>query len=246
VRLVPAAPTPCAADCTDDASLSMDASTAVAGEEHHRLTIQLPPLRPAILRGGRMLMESAVLPTLAFACFLHLSGLRAALIASLAVVYLSIGFRVIRERHLPGVLMIAAGIGSGRTAIAIATSSTFFYFASPLVTAAITAALFLGSALMGRPVAARIVTDFVHLPDHLRTRLTVRKMFRDVSLIWGLSRAFGALVGLQLLHFGTNAALLARGVIAPIITIAAIALCISWGWRCLSRDGISIQRHRTV
>lgn len=211
-----------------------------------RLTIQLPPLRPAILRGARMLLESAILPTVAFACFLHLSGLRAALIASLAVLYLGIGLRVIRERHLPGVLMIAAGIGSGRTAVAIATSSAFFYFASPLVTAAITAVLFLGSALLGRPVAARIVTDFVHLPDHLRARRTVQRMFRDVSLIWGLSRAFGALVGLQLLRFGTDAALLARGVIGPIITISAVALCVSWGWRCLSRDGIAIRRHRAA
>jgi Protein of unknown function (DUF3159) len=217
-----------------------------AGRVHDRGTIQLPPLLPAVLRGGRMLLESAILPTLAFACFLHASGLRAALIASLAVVYLGIGLRVVRDRHLPGVLMIAAGIGTGRTAIAVATSSTFFYFASPLVTAGVTAALFLGSALLGRPVAARIVTDFVHLPEHLRSRRTVQRMFRDVSLIWGLSRAFGAVVGLQLLRFGTDAALLARGVIGPVITISAVALCVSWGWRCLSRDGISIQRHRTA
>jgi hypothetical protein len=91
--------------------------------------------------------------------------------------------------------------------------------------------LFLGSAAIGRPVTARLAEDFIALPAQLFRDHRVRRIFINVSLVWGLSRLLDAGMSIGSLHFGVDAGLLSQGVFSTLLTVLTIAACAIWGWR---------------
>jgi hypothetical protein len=92
----------------------------------------------------------------------------------------------------------------------------------------------------------RLARDFVALPAHLFHRRPVRRMFTQVSLMWGGSRLLDAGMSLVFLRFGIDAGLLSRGVFSGLLTAITIIGCTFWGWRSLRRlPGITLRlRHR--
>jgi hypothetical protein len=211
-------------------------------EDHHPLIIHLPPLKPAIFNAARLLAETAIVPTLLFGLVLHGFGLGAALIASLCWAYFVIGMHAVRARRVPGTLLLCAGMVTTRTAASLLTSSAFIYLVQPVIGSICMAAFFLGSAFVGKPITVRLARDFVHIPSHLVARGRVQRMFRDVALLWGASRVVSAGLSLGMMHSGLNAALMARGIIAPVLTVVSVLACAAWGWRCLSQDGVCLRR----
>ena len=97
---------------------------------------------------------------------------------------------------------------------------------------------------LGRPVTMRLARDFVALPSHLLRRWRVKRMFRDVAVIWGLSRVADAGISFGLLHIGITEGLFARGVLSPILTLLTVGVCAYWGWRSLRSDGIRLRLSR--
>lgn len=209
----------------------------------HGLFIDLPPLRPAVVNATVLLLEAVIVPTALFALLLPLSGLTPALLGSLGWCWLTVAFRTVRRRRTPGTLMLTTSMFTARTAMALATSSAFVYLAQPVLGSLCMAAVFVGSAVIGRPLTLRLARDFVHVPAHLITRARVRRMFRDVAILWGLSRAVTALLSFQMLRLGTEQGLLARGVLSPLVTMLGVAVCAWWGWRSLRADGVRLRRH---
>jgi hypothetical protein len=112
--------------------------------------------------------------------------------------------------------------------------------------AALTGLVFVGSALLGRPLTAKLVGDFVHLPPHVCSRDRVRTMFRDLAIIWGVSRLVGAAMGFGLLHADAGTAAVGRGAVSPMLTVLTIVLCVAWGWRSLAADGVQFRRFGSV
>jgi hypothetical protein len=210
------------------------------------LVVHLPPLRPAIGGMVSLIVESVVLPTVLFALLLHTVSLTAALLGSLGWCWLCVAVRIRRGDGAPGTLLLTTAILTARTLVALATSSAFLYLLQPILSSVVMAALFIGSALLGRPLTVRIVGDFVDLPRHVLTRARVHRMFCDVAVLWGASRMLSALVGYQLLRLGTDAALVARGLLGPVLTVGALALCIWWGVRALAADGVELRRAAPV
>lgn len=125
-------------------------------------------------------------------------------------------------------------------------SSAFVYLVQPVIGSVCMAALFLGSAALGRPVTMRLARDFVVLPAHVLGRRRVRRMFRDVAVLWGASRLLDAGLNFAFLRLGVDAGLLARGLLSPLITLGAVAACTFWGWRSLRSDGIRLRLTRLV
>jgi hypothetical protein len=210
------------------------------------MVIELPPLRPALLGAGRLLAECVLVPTALFAIVLHTSGLRPAFAAALGWCYLTVLIRWITGRRLPGTLMLAVGMFTGRAFVAVWMSSALVFLLQPVLGSLLMAALFVGSAVLGRPVTVRLARDFVALPAHVLGRWRVRRMFRDVAILWGLSRVADAALNVGFLHRSINAGLLARGVFSPLLTVLTVAICTYWGWRALRSEGIRLRRARPV
>jgi hypothetical protein len=224
------------------ASATRDIEPAAPHGPAHDLVIELGHLKPQLIRGARMFVETVTVPTLLLYVFLHTVGLIAGLVAVIAWCALTLGIRRLSGQHLPGTLLLCAGMLCGRAALALVLSSALVYVLQPVFGSILMAALFLGSAAIGRPVTMRLARDFVTLPAHLFHHRGVRRMFTQVAVLWGASRVIDAGMSLGLLHFGVGFGLLSRGVFSGLLTAVTIVVCAAWGARVLRRTpGVTLR-----
>jgi hypothetical protein len=214
----------------------------LTGTSHQlALVIEIAGLRSTLIRAGRLLVEVALVPMLLMTVLLRTTGLTSALLAALGWCYLMVMFRWVRDRHLPGTLVLCASLLSGRVAVALVASSAFVYLLQPVIGSVVMATLFLGSAALGKPITVRLARDFVHVPLHVLDRVAVHRMFKQVALLWGGSRLVDAAMSLGFLHFGVTAGLLSRALLSPLLTVLAVGVCAVWGVRALRRDGVTLR-----
>jgi hypothetical protein len=204
------------------------------------LAIEIGGLRHNLWRAGRLFAESVVVPTALLTILLHVVGLRGALAAAVGWCALTALVRWIGERRVPGTLLVCASVLAGRSSIALATSSAVVYVLQPAVGSSVMALLFVGSALVGRPVTVRLARDFVHLPAQLLRQRGVRRMFTQVALLWGGSRLIDAGMSVGFLVVGLQAGLLSRAVLSPLLTVLTVVACTLWGRRALRREGVLV------
>ena len=224
---------------TDVAAQSVE---TVPTAEHEHVVIELGRLRPALLRGVRMFVETAAIPTALLFVLLHTVGLVAGLSAVLGWCALTLGVRWVAGHRMPGTLLLCVGMLCGRAALALILSSAVVYVLQPVFGSMLMAVLFLGSAAIGRPVTIRLARDFVALPAHLFHQHGVRRMFTQVALLWGGSRVIDAGMSLGLLHWNLDLGLLSRGLFSGLLTAVTIAVCAAWGARALRRlPGVTLR-----
>jgi hypothetical protein len=102
-------------------------------------------------------------------------------------------------QRVPGLLILALVGLTVRTALAVATGSTFLYFAQPIVGTSLMAMIFLGSTLTTRPFVARLAADFYPLTPQIAARGRVKRLFRDLTLLWAVVNLMNAAAALSLL-----------------------------------------------
>lgn len=215
-------------------------SARADGDRH--LVIEVPHLRATVTRAIGIALETAVIPTVLLMVLLHYAGLVAATCAVLGWCALVIGTRRALGRSLPQTLLLCTGMLVGKSAFALLTSSAVVYVLQPAVGSALMFVLFVGSAVIGKPLTQRIVRDFVHLPAELFANRTVRRVFIDVALVWGGSRLIDAGMTIGFLQWGVEAGLFSRGVFSGLLTALTIAVCAAYGWRKLSRmPGVTLR-----
>lgn len=204
--------------------------------------IELGDLRPTVLRGLRLLLETVVVPTLLLYCFMLSVGAFQGLLAVLAWCVLTVGVRMYTVRRVPGTLLLVFTMLVARTVVSLALSSVYVFLLQPIAGSMLMAVVFIGSALIGRPITMRLAQDFVHLPERLVGDVRVRRMFVQVSLLWGLSRLLDAGMSLGILHFGVAAGVFSRGVFSGVLTALSIGACAYLGWSRLRRiEGVSFR-----
>jgi hypothetical protein len=197
--------------------------------------IHLGHLRPQLLHGLRLLLEAVVIPTLLlYACLLTV-GQVAGLLAVLGWCAFTVALRLVHARRVPGTLLLALMMLVSRTTIALVLSSVYVYLLQPVAGSLFMATLFIGSAVLGKPITMRLAQDFVHLPVGLVSDTRVRRMFAQVSLLWGVSRLLDAGMSLGVLHWGVAAGLFSRGVFSGLLTTLSVGVCAYWGWSRLRR-----------
>jgi hypothetical protein len=204
--------------------------------------IELGDLRPTLLRGTRILLETAVVPTLLLYAGLLTLGAFPGMIAVLAWCGFTVAVRMVTVRRVPGTLLLVLAMLAARTGISLALSSVYVFLLQPIAGSMLMAVLFIGSALLGRPITMRLAQDFVHLPERLVVDARVRRMFVQVSLLWGLSRLLDAGMSLGVLHFGITAGVFSRGVFSGLLTALSIGACAYFGWSRLHRiEGVTLR-----
>jgi len=204
--------------------------------------IEMGRLRPTLISGGRLLLETVIVPTLLLYVCMQTVGQIPGLVAVLAWCALTVAVRMVTVRRVPGTMVLAVLMLVGRTGIALALSSVYVYLLQPVAGSMVMAILFIGSALLGRPITLRLAQDFVHLPTRLVADHRVRRMFIQVSLLWGLSRLFDAGLSVGVLHWGLSAGIFSRGICSSLLTVLSIGVCAYWGWSRLRQiEGVRFQ-----
>ena len=196
--------------------------------------LPMPRLAALTRHATPHLLETTLIPLGLFYAGLQLFGLWAALLAALVWSYTALLRRLLTHRRVPGILMLGIVGLTARTALALATGSAFLYFLQPTMGTGLLATLFLGSVLLGRPLAQRLAADFLPLPEALLARHGVRRFFQQVSLLWAGVLLANAGISLWLLVSQSLATFLwSRTVASLALTGLAVVASTWWFRRCV-------------
>lgn len=200
--------------------------------------------KPAILRavarrGLPNLIEATVVPAVLFYVLVVTTSGTVAMIAALAWAFVAVLRRLAFHQPIPSILLLGTLGIVVRTFVGLLSGSMFAYFLQPLATTVALGALFLGSALIGRPVIGRLAHDFCPIAPEVANRPAVVQLFVGLTVLWAgvhlltAATTFGMLVSLPVSTF-----ILLKTVISMGITIAAIVFTVSWSIRIARRENL--------
>lgn len=180
------------------------------------------------------ILEATLIPLALFYGGLRLVGLWGALIAALLWSYSSLLRRLLTRRRVPGMLLLGIVGLTARTGLALATGSAFLYFLQPTLGTGLVATIFIGSTVLGRPLAMKLANDFMPLPESLLAHAGVRRFFHRISLLWAGVFLANAGISLWLLVSQSLATFLwSRTVASLALTGLAVAVSTWWFRRCV-------------
>jgi hypothetical protein len=195
---------------------------------------EIPRLTQLALHALPRVVEGMIAPVVAFYAGLVLLGLNGALVTAVSWVYGGILVRLVRRRPVPGTVLLAALGVTARAALAGVTGSAVVYFLQPTLGTLLVAMAFLASVPLRRPLAAKVATDLVPLPEGFLENQHVHRFFLRVSLLWSLVFALNTALSVWLLFRHSIAAYL--WIRTPAVgLLGATAVVISvWGFkRCV-------------
>ena len=192
----------------------------------------LPQLRAVVARATASLATAVLVPSALFAATLITFDVMAAVAVALAWMVGATCWRWATGRPVSGLLMLTLGIMTVRTGFTLATGNTFVYFVQPVFADAAVAAVFLGSLSTARPLVARLAPDFYPVDAALAARPGIRRLFRRLTLLWGLvvlvkaSVTLWLLVSLSTVHYVLvqSSSVIALMLAATLATVALSAV----------------------
>jgi intracellular septation protein A len=173
-----------------------------------------------VRRVSLSLLIACVVPAVLFYTTFALAGVWTAILVALGWSYGAIAFRALTGRRTSGLLLLTALLITARTALALATDSTFVYFLQPIVSDGVVATAFLLSLVTARPMVARLAGDFYPMDHELAMRPRVRRLFRHLTVLWALLGLGKAMLTLWLLQSQS----LATFVLVKSVTVLAVNL----------------------
>jgi hypothetical protein len=195
-----------------------------------------------VRRSGPHLLEASVIPTALFYACLVLAGLGAAYASALLWLYAAVALRLARHEDIPPLLVLGVVGITVRTAVAVASGSSFFYFAQPVANSVVMAGLFLVSIVIGRPLIERLALEFWPLTPELLAQPSVSRLMRGLTFLWaGVNLAIAAttLTLLVCLPLATYVAV--KQVASLAITGVGIAITIDRSLRVARQEGYVVE-----
>ena len=167
----------------------MEATTAPEPMILSKLSVFFSVVR----RSGPHLIEASLIPTCLFYASLVMIGLGAAYATALLWLYGTMFWRMTRGHPVPPLLVLAVIGITLRTAISVASGSSFVYFAQPVIGSFVMCCVFLISIGIGRPLVERLALEFWPLTPEMLSRPAVSRLLRRLTYLWaGDNLAIGA------------------------------------------------------
>lgn len=203
---------------------------------HH--AFELPRLTAMLRHALPRFVEGVIAPVAVFYAALVLLGLNGALIAAVGWVYTGILWRVLRGHQVPGMLLLAALGVTVRAALSAATGSVVVYFLQPTLGTLLVGMTFLASVPLRRPLAQKLATDMVPIPEALLAHIRVRQFFLRISLLWSLVFLSNAAISLWMLfHQSLGTYLWMRTSLVGALGAVGLAVSVLGFRRCLGHVG---------
>lgn len=211
--------------------MTATAHTTIAPSPDHP-TPGLPSLGAVVIRTVKSLAVAVIAPAALLAAMLVLFNLDVAVIVVLAWMVGVMCWRRATRRPVSTLLVLALGIMTIKTTFTLATGNSFVYFVQPVFSDAVVATIFLGSLLTARPIVARLAPDFYPVDASLAARPGIQRLFRRLTLLWGVvivvkgSLTLWLLLSLSTLNFVLikGSAIIALTLVATAATIALSAI----------------------
>jgi uncharacterized membrane protein len=156
-------------------------SVATSEAHPHR-----PRLGTVVRRVALSLLIACVIPATLFYTTFALAGVWTAIMVALGWSYGAIGWRALTGRRTSGLLILTALLLTVRTVLALLTDSTWLYFLQPIISDGVVSTAFLLSLVSARPMVARLAGDFYPMDHELAVRPRIRRLFRNLTVLWAL------------------------------------------------------------
>jgi intracellular septation protein A len=210
--------------------------------DHHGF--EMPRLTALIRHALPRFVEGVIAPVAVFYAAFALLGFNGALAAAVTWVYGGLIWRYLRGHGVSGMLLLAALGVTVRAALAAATGSPVVYFLQPTLGTLLVSMAFLASVPLRRPLAQKLATEMVPMPEAFLRHARVRQFFLRISLLWSLVFFTNALISLWMLfNESISVYLWVRTSLVTGLGAAAIAVSI-WSFRrCLhhvDRDAAAV------
>ena len=192
-----------------------------------------------MVTAGWNLAESLGLPVAGYLVGAKLGGEDAAMVASTAVVWLTVAVRKAATRSVPGLLTISALVLTLQTAVVIATGSTLvFLLQFPLANLAL-CLLFARTAPTRKPLVAQLATEVTALRQPSSPHPGLHRYFQGATWLWAGVFAVSA-VGLAVLMTIESAKVFLLLTTAITIggVVAGTLLSALWFVQMLHRSGL--------
>ena len=150
-------------------------------------------------RSGPHLIEATIIPAVLFYVCLVAGGLGAAYVAALGWSYSALLRRALRRDPVPPILVLGVLGITVKTVVAVVSQSSFLYFFQPILGTVAMAGVFFVSVLRGQPLIGRLAGEFWPLTDEASARPGIRRLFRNLTLLWGASNIASAAMTLSML-----------------------------------------------
>ena len=201
----------------------------------------IPRLRTMARTALPHVVEGVALPLALFYGTMWLIGIWGAVAASLTWSWGVVVGRLARGRRVPGLLLVGALGLTARSLISFLTDSVFLYFLQPTMGTVLLAGAFLASVPAGRPLAAKLATDFLPMPEWFSSHPAIRRFFLRVTLLWGGVQLANAGIALWLLLSQPVAVYLAAKTGATLVVMGlGIAGSTLWFRRLVARHGLAV------
>jgi len=196
-----------------------------------------------VRRSAPNVLEASLIPTALFYAALMTAGLGTAYAAAVLWLYGTAGLRLARREGIPPLLVLGLVGITCRTTIAIASGSTFFYFAQPVANSLVMTAVFLISVAVGRPLIERLALEFWPLTPELLAVPAVSRLLRGLTFLWaGVNLAIGATTMTLLLCVPLATYVALKQVVSLAITGLGIAITIDRSLRVARREGFVVEQ----
>jgi hypothetical protein len=194
-------------------------------------------------RGLPGIIEASLVPSAIFLIVTTAVGATTAMISVLVWGYTTILRRVLRGKEVPSLLVLAMFGLTVKTLVGVVSGSTFAYFLQPVATTVAVGGLFLGSALIGRPLIARIARDFCPISPEVASRPSVVRLFGGLTVLWATVQLVNAGATLGML-FGlpTNLFVVLKPAASLLISAAAVTITVCWALRTAHREELVFAR----
>ena len=198
-----------------------------------------PRLRTILRHLGLSLLWANVVPAaLFYACFAA-GNVWTALVAALAWCYGAMAWRLSTRRRTSGLLWLTAIGLTVKTALSMATGSTFLYFIQPAMNDSAVALLFLASLATARPVVARLASDFYPMTEDVAVRPRIQQLFWRLTLLWALVCLVKAAATVWLLESVSLSTFVAiKSVLTPGIATLGVIATIAIALRVARHEGL--------
>jgi len=195
-----------------------------------------------VRRSGPHLLEASVIPTALFYGCLVVAGLGTAYAAALLWLYASVGVRLLRHQAIPPLLVLGTVGITVRTTVAIASGSSFLYFAQPAANSLVMTGVFLVSIVVGRPLIEQLALEFWPLTPELLALPSVSRLLRGLTFLWaGVNFAIGATTVTLLLCLPLATYVALKQVASLAITGVGIAITIDRSLRVARQEGYVVE-----
>ena len=199
-----------------------------------------------VRRSGPHLIEASLIPTALFYSCLTLAGLVAAYGAAVVWLYAAVVWRLVRQRPIPPLLVLGVIGITVRTTVALASGSSFYYFAQPILGSLVMGCVFLISIAAGRPLVEKLALEFWPMTPEMMASPVVIRLLRGLTFLWaGVNILIAATTFVLLLTLPLPAYVATKQVVSMVLMGIGIAVTIDLSVRTARREGF-VGQHRST